>query len=159
AAMPDAVLHLATVPSRIALTLIRSGGYRLVGLPFAEAFRLGGLFAKGTPGGDSGEVERPHGSAPGIPPVTYQIGPAIPAAPLHTIGARLALVANASVPAEAVARVLDTIFSAEVAQVTSPPLDPSVMALPSQAELHPGAIDYLRRDKPYVTDDTVSALS
>src|SRR5262245_50649036 len=159
AAMPDAVLHLATVPSRIALTLIRSGGYRLVELPFAEAFRLGVLLAKDPASGDSGEIERRHVSDTVIPAFTYEIDPAIPAAPLHTIGARLTLVANAGVPPEAVARVLDTIFSAEVAQVTSPPLDPSVMALPSHADLHPGAIEYLRRDKPYVTDDTVSALS
>jgi TRAP-type uncharacterized transport system substrate-binding protein len=159
AALPDAVLHLATVPSRIALALIRSGGYRLVELPFAEAFRLGVLLAKDPASVDSGEIERRQVSDTVIPAFTYEIDPAIPAAPLHTIGARLTLVANAGVPAEAVARVLDTIFSAEVAQVTSPPIDPSVMALPSQAELHAGAMEYLRRDKPYVTDDTVNALS
>src|SRR5262249_26175916 len=42
-AMPDAVVHLATVPSIIALQLIRSADYRIVPLPFAEAFRLGTL--------------------------------------------------------------------------------------------------------------------
>jgi len=157
--LPDAVLHLATAPSRIALALIRSGGFRLVELPFAEAFRLGVLLAKDPASGDAGEIERRHVSDTVIPAFTYEIDPAMPAAPLHTIGARLTLVANARVPGEAVGRVLDTIFSAEIAQVTSPPLDPSVMALPSQADLHPGSIDYLRRDKPYVTDETVTALS
>jgi len=158
-ALPDAVLHLATVPSRIALTLIRSAGYRLVPLPFAEAFRLGVLLTDKPAQDASAEIERRNVSDAVIPAFTYEIDPAIPAAPLHTIGARLTLVANESVPEEAIARVLDTVFSAEVAQVTSPPLDPAVLALPSQADLHRGSLAYLRRDKPYVTDATVSALS
>src|SRR4029450_4460360 len=106
-----------------------------------EAFRLGVLLAKDPASVDSGEIERRQVSDTVIPAFTYEVDPAIPGAPLHTIGARLTLVANAGVPAEAVARVLDTIFSAEVAQVTSPPIDPSVMALPSQAELHAGAME------------------
>ena len=159
AALPDAVLHLATVPSKIALQLIRSAGYRLVPLPFAEAFRLGVLIADEQTRGVVGEIDRRHVLDTVIPAFTYEIDPAIPDVPLHTIGARLTLVANDAVPAEAVERVLDTVFSADVAQVTSPPLEPAVLALPSRTELHPGALEYLRRDKPYVTDDTVNALS
>ncbi len=159
AEIPDAVLHLATVPSRIALVLIRSAGYRLVPLPFAEAFRLGVLLTDDPTHGAAPEIERRHVTDTVIPAFTYEIDPAMPAAPLHTIGARLTLVANEQVPAEAVERVLETVFSAEVAQITSPPLDPSVLALPSHTHLHPGSVDYLRRDKPYVTDDTVDALS
>jgi TRAP-type uncharacterized transport system substrate-binding protein len=158
-ALPDAVLHLATVPSRIALQLIRSARYRVVPLPFAEAFRLAILITDEPTQGAASEIERRHVSDTVIPAFTYEIDPAIPDAPLHTIGARLMVVANDRVPAEAVERFLDTVFGAEVAQVTSPPLDRSLLTLPSRLEPHAGALEYLRRDLPYVTDDTVDALS
>jgi TRAP-type uncharacterized transport system substrate-binding protein len=158
-AMPDAVLHLATVPSIIALQLIRSAGYRIVPLPFAEAFRLGVLIADEPSQGAASTIERRHVSDTVIPAFTYEIDPPIPDAPLHTIGARLMVVANDRVPAEAVERFLDTVFGAEVAQVTSPPLDRGLLTLPSRFEPHAGAVDYQRRDLPYVTDDTVGALS
>jgi TRAP-type uncharacterized transport system substrate-binding protein len=49
-ALPDAVLHLATMPSKVAMLLIQTGGYRLVPLAFAEAFRLNGLLTEGESG-------------------------------------------------------------------------------------------------------------
>jgi TRAP-type uncharacterized transport system substrate-binding protein len=159
AALPDALMHVATVPSRIALGLIRSAQYALVPLPFAEAFRLGVLLTEDATQGAAAEINRRHVADTVIPAFTYAIDPPTPAAPLHTIGARLMLVANEGVPAEAVERVLDTVFAAQMAQVTSPPLDRSVLALPSPVELHAGAVAYMRRDSPYVTDDTVDALS
>ena len=39
-ALPDAIALVATIPSKVALGLISSGGYRPVAVPFAEAFRL-----------------------------------------------------------------------------------------------------------------------
>jgi len=159
AGLPDAVMHLATVPSSIARELIRSARYALVPLPFAEAFRLGVLLTEDATQGPAAEIDRRQVIDTTIPAFTYEIDPAVPAAPLHTIGSRLLLLANERVPAETVERVLEAVFTAKIAQVTSPPLDRSVLALPSPIELHDGAVAYQHRDMPYITDDTVSALS
>src|SRR5262245_26899300 len=48
-ALPDAVFFLATVPSKIAAQLV-AAHYRLVALPFADAFRLGALVSDNTAG-------------------------------------------------------------------------------------------------------------
>ena len=79
--LPDAVLHLATVPSIIALQLIRSAGYRLVPLPFAEAFRLGTLIADEPTQGAASTIERRHVSDTVIPAFTYEIDPPSPTRP------------------------------------------------------------------------------
>jgi hypothetical protein len=159
AALPDAVFHLATVPSKVALELIRGAGYRLVPLPFAEAFRLGTLLTEDPDGSPASLIDRRHVSDTVIPAFTYEIDPPIPDAPLHTIGSRLMLVASDRVPAETVEQVLDAVFSPPVAQVASPPLDASVLQLPSRVRLHDGTLSRLRRDQPFVTNDTVDALS
>src|SRR5262249_51135140 len=131
----------------------------LVPLPFAEAFRLGVLLTEDVTQGPAADIDRRQVIDTIIPAFTYEIDPAIPAAPLHTIGSRLLLLANERVPAETVERVLETVFTAKIAQVTPPPLDRSVLTLPSPIEPHDGAVAYLHRDMPYITDDTVNALS
>jgi hypothetical protein len=150
AALPDAVLHLATVPSRS-----RWGSSGLAGTGSGAAVR------RGFPAGRAAGEDRPAperssaGTSPTRSPRSPRDRSSVPARAHDR--SQLTLVANDRVPAGDRARPRQ-VFSAS-SQVTSPPLDPSVLALPSHADLHPGAIDYLRRDKPYVTDDTVNALS
>jgi TRAP-type uncharacterized transport system substrate-binding protein len=72
-ALPDAVFHLATVPSLIALRLVRSADYRLVPLPFAEAFRLTALIGEGPTQGPAARIERPYTMDTVVPAFTYQI--------------------------------------------------------------------------------------
>jgi hypothetical protein len=158
-ALPDAVMHLATVPSTIATLLIHRGGYRLIPLSFAEALSLNALITEDAEAGSSGEIDRHRVSSAVVPAYTYQIEPAIPAEPLHTVGARLALVANEAVSPEVVALVLDTVFGSRIARLTHPPLDRSVLQLPFYLPQHAGTVAYLRSDQPYVTQDTVDALS
>ena len=60
AALPDAIFTVSTLPSRVARHLSLRHGYRLVGLPFAEAFALSTLgesasIARGDP---AAEVRR-----------------------------------------------------------------------------------------------------
>src|SRR5206468_1982928 len=112
----------------VALRLIRSAGYRLVPLPFAEAFRLNALIRDDRNEGPDADIERQYVSDTVIPAYTYQAEPAIPAEALHTLGARLMLFANDRVSPEIVEFVLDTVFSSEVARITQPPLDPSPLA-------------------------------
>ncbi|HEV7731010.1 MAG TPA: hypothetical protein VGR62_02565 [Candidatus Binatia bacterium] len=159
AAFPDAILHLGTVPSKIALQLIRGFGYQLVPLPFADAFRLNALISGDLPETDHASIERQHIIDTVIPAFTYQTEPAIPAEPLHTIGARLTLIANDRVSPEAVELVLDTVFSTQVARVAHPPLDRSLLAMPGHLKRHDGTLEFQRRDQPYITQDTVDALS
>jgi TRAP-type uncharacterized transport system substrate-binding protein len=158
-ALPDAVMHLATVPSTIARRLINHAGYRLVPLSFAEALSLNALITDDARAGVSGEVDRQQVSDAVIPAYTYGIEPAIPADPLHTVGARLALVANEDVSPEVVELVLDTLYGSRIARLTRPPLDHSVLRQPFHLPQHPGTVAYLRRDQPYVTQDMVDALS
>ena len=157
--MPDAIFLLATVPSKVALALIRDAHYRLVPLPFAEAFRLGTLLTNGGKDDETSMIDRRDVSETTIPAFTYEIDPPVPAEPLRTIGSRLVLVASEGVPAEAVERGLETVFSTPVAQVTSPALDRSLLELPSRIPLHDGTLSLLRRDKPFITNDVVDALS
>ncbi|MCW5891409.1 MAG: hypothetical protein KIT14_12780 [bacterium] len=158
AALPDATVLLATLPSELALELVRGFDYRLIPLPFAEAFRLNAVLAASEPGPATPSVERQHVTGTVIPAFTYRRQPPVPAEPLPTIGARLNLVAHESVPPETVELVLETLFSADVARLAQPPLDPSLLALPSRLPRHDGTIEYLRRDKPFITENTVDTL-
>jgi TRAP-type uncharacterized transport system substrate-binding protein len=157
-ALPDAVFHLATVPSTVAEMLVRSAGFRLVPLPFAEAFRLESVLADGSETGPGG-VEHQQISDTVIPAFTYQMEPPVPAEPLHTLGTRLILVANDRVPVETVERIIDTVYGTRFARITYPPLDPSALAAPPRVPRHEGTLAYMRRDKPVITDDAVDTLS
>jgi len=159
AVLPDAVTHLGTVPSKIAIDLVRDGGYRLVALPFAEAFRLNSLIAEDGGKDDLGGVQRQHVVDTVIPAFTYEIDPPIPAEPLHTLGARLLLTANDAVAPAVVELVLDTLFGSRIARVAYPPLDHSVFAMAPHLERHAGTLAYVRRDQPFMTQDTVNSLS
>lgn len=158
AALPDAILHLATLPSEIAIHLVSRFDYRLVPLPFAEAFRLNAvLLGDGQTAGASG-VERQHVADVVIPAFTYRREPPVPPEPLHTIGTRLTLVAHERVSPETVELVLEAVFSGQVARLAQPPLEPTLLALPPQLPRHEGTLEYLRRDKPLITQDTVDTL-
>jgi TRAP-type uncharacterized transport system substrate-binding protein len=154
AALPDAVLHLATMPSLLAQKLVREAGYVVVPLPFAEAFRLQGVLAAGDPG-----RERRLATEAVIPPFLYQAEPAVPAAPLPTLGARLLLLAHERVSAATVERVLEAAFDTRFARMFHPGLDRAHLAALPRHELHPGAIAYLDDREPAITGEAVDDLS
>lgn len=157
--LPDVVLHLATLPSEIAVHLIRDLDYALVPLPFADAFRLNALISTNQPAEMRDGVERRVVVDVVIPAFTYQAEPAVPPAPLHTVGSRLILIANDAVPADTVQQMLEAVFSAQVAHVAHPPLERSVLSLPPHLPRHEGTLEFLRRGQPYITQDTVDTLS
>lgn len=158
-ALPDAVFHLATVPSVVAERLVRSGSYRLEPLAFAAAFRLSALVEKRPPAGPAAEIERPFVVDTVIPGFAYGTDPATPPEPLHTLGTRLLLVSNTRVSSETVARFLDAAFASRFAHIVEPPLDRSLLALPRRLALHQGAIDFMNRNKSVITEDSVANLS
>jgi len=157
--LPDAIFHLGTVPAKLAQVLIRRLDYSLVPLPFAEPLRLGVLLSGEPDDGPASSIDLRHIQDTVIPPFTYALDPPSPAEPLTTIGARLLLVANDALPDEAVERVLDVVYGARIAQLASPPLSSRALSRPSSLEPHEGTRAFLRRERPFLTDETMGTLN
>lgn len=157
-ALPDAVFHLATVPSTIATKLVHEG-YRLVPLPFADAFRLEALISNRRVDGAASEIDHQFTHDTVIPAYTYLAEPAVPAADLHTLGTRLLLVSGKQVRGSTVERLLDAAFTSRFARVGDPPLDPALLHLPPQIEQHEGALRYMHRGEPLITNESADQLS
>lgn len=159
ALLPDAIFHLATVPSVLARDLIRDHDYNLVPLPFAEALRLSAVIATdGKPHVEPDDQRRLAADVV-LPPFLYQTKPAIPAAPLPTLGARLHLIARESVSPETVEAVLEAVFDSQFARLMHPPLDRTALTGFPRAELHAGALLFLDRNAPAITNEAVGDLS
>jgi hypothetical protein len=158
-ALPDAVFNLATVPSKLAQTLLDSGIYRLAPLPFADAIRMSALVRRDPKQGLASEIERSAVVDTVIPGFVYGADPASPPEPLHTLGTRLLLVANQGVSPETVGRFLEAAFHSRFARIVEPPLERSVLSLPRRLHLHPGTIAFKNRDQPVITPNNVDEIS
>lgn len=158
AALPDAVFHLATMPSLIAQQLAREAGYVLVPLPFAEAFRVQAILSDEGIGEVHGGIRRLVTEVT-IPPFVYQARPAVPAVPLPTLGARLLLLSHERVAPATIERVLDAIYETRVARMLHPDLDYNLLASMPRRELHAGTLAYLARRQPAITGEAVSDAS
>jgi hypothetical protein len=147
ARLPDAVMFLAPVPSPLAKRLVQGFGYRLVSLPFAEAY---GLDRLNPPSADGVRIDRSMLSAGVIPAYTYGSNPAEPAKECPTICAPLILIAEDDANAEAVSLLLQTIYESPLASAIRPlPLSEQVTAFPR----HAGAERYLHRNDPLLTPE------
>jgi len=164
ARLPDAVFVVSSLPARLAQDLVTRHGYRLVPLPFGEAFALGSLT-------DQERQARAHDQsldkgrtfATTIPAFTYGVEPPVPPEPLPSLGNRLLLVAHKDVSSQAVHELIEAIYSSEFAKVIRPPLDPRLMEMPPEFPWHAGALVYQERNKPLVSgavmDSTHKALA
>lgn len=157
--LPDAVFHLATVPSKVALRLIRHAEYRLVPIPFSEAFRLSSIVSEDPLDDADSQIERLFTQDVVIPAFTYNIEPPVPAAALHTLGAPLLMVANDALSPATVERVMDAIFDSRFARFQQPPLERSLLSLPARMTLHPGSANFRQRENPLLTANDVDTLS
>lgn len=150
--LPDAVFLLSTLPSLLAHDLVALAGYRLVALPFADAYCLDRIRQT-----ETGEVrvDRATFAAMDIPAYTYSVDPPIPAKPCRTIATRLLLIAYAPTDPEAVARLTETVFDGAIAGLVDPvPLKGHAPQFP----LHAGAERYMRRSEPLLSPDMTAAL-
>jgi hypothetical protein len=138
---------------------VRTRGYTLVGLPFARAFRLGELAHDPSPAPGAPAIERRFTEQVEIPEFTYQIEPPIPDRPLRTIGARLVLVANASVSKATVETVLETVFESHFARIPHPPLARNLLELPPRHPLHEGSRAFLSRNRPLISGNDADRLA
>jgi TRAP-type uncharacterized transport system substrate-binding protein len=158
--LPDAVFMVSTLPSAVARHLVTRHHYRLVALPFAEAFAIDSLDLDLVPGGEgvAARIERQHVYDVEIPAFTYEVEPGVPAQTIHTLGTRLLLVAHKDVDSDAIGRLLDATFFTPFAQVVRPPLDAKLLDLPPELPWHPGTTGYLQRNKPLIAGDAIDLL-
>jgi TRAP-type uncharacterized transport system substrate-binding protein len=152
ARLPDAILMLAPLPSAFAKQLVRDFGYRLVPLPFAEAYGLDNLQP---PDADGVHIERSMLTPGVIPAYTYNSNPAEPAKECPTICFPMVLVAEDDVDVEAVSVLLKIIYDSPLKTVIhAPALNEQVYAFPR----HPGTERFLHRSDPLVTPEVAARL-
>lgn len=158
-ALPDAIFQLGSMPSKNALDLIQNHDFTLVPLPFANAFRLGGLISDEARDPSSDMVERRSTVEYEVPPYLYGTSPAIPSAPLPTLGARLVLVAHRDLSPGLVESVVQTALETRFARVPDPTLRRSLLKQPPQLPLHAGTKAYLAREHPIFAASDVDRLA
>jgi TRAP-type uncharacterized transport system substrate-binding protein len=147
AQLPDAIMFLAPLPSPLARQLVTGFGYKLVPLPFAEAY---GLDRLNTPSAEGVRVDRSMITPGVIPPYTYGSDPPEPAMECPTICVPLILVAQDDADPEAVSFLLEAIYESPLTNAIRPPaLKEQVSAFPR----HAGTERYLHRDDPLLTPE------
>ena len=132
--MPDAVFCLSPLPSPMGDKLARQFGYQLVELPMGEAMGL----------------RKPCFEDAVIPADAYAATPAVPQRPLHTIGVRGMLIANAEVPSLAVERLLEVLCESDFyPRLNLKKMDPALIQRAGDYPFHPGAVAYMHRGDPW----------
>ena len=150
--LPDAVIFLAPLPSPLARRLVTGFGYRLLPVPFAEAFHLEHLTL---PNAVGIRVDRSLMGTAVIPPYTYGGDPPVPSKSYPTLSTPLLLIAQDDTDPEAVFRLLETIHDSPLANVIHPPpLDEQVPPLP----FHAGTEQFLRRNEPLLSPELAAKL-
>jgi TRAP-type uncharacterized transport system substrate-binding protein len=160
ARLPDAIFLVSSLPSATSAYLVTKHGYRLVPLPFAEAFALGSLV--------QGTEEKQHRDgqerivkeriqAVTVPAFAYGVEPPVPEQPLPTLGTRLLLVAHKDVPPRAVYQLVEATYAAEFGRIVRPPLDAKLMDLPPEFPWHDGAQLYQQRNAPLLSGEVMDS--
>lgn len=147
--LPDAMVLVVSMPSKVVQEVIDAADYRIVSLPFARAFILNTNRndTKLNTAIDHSFIEQgviPAGSYLGTKPVPMQ--------DCDTIGLRLLLVANKNVPTGAIYRLLGKVFEGEFARKNKP-TNPTEKDSPY--DIHLGALAYLNRNKPYFLNEVI----
>lgn len=150
--LPDALIMVATLPSRVAQDLIEAADYRLVTLPFSRAFTM-----NLTRDGNSlnSIIDHSFMEQAVIPAGTYLGSKPIPQQDCQTIGLRLLLVAHKDVPTSAIYRLMSKIFEGEFARRYQPV---SSKDKASPYHVHLGAVAYENRNKPYILNELVEMV-
>jgi TRAP-type uncharacterized transport system substrate-binding protein len=147
ARLPDAVMFFAPLPSPLARQLVTGFGYKLVPLPFAEAY---GLDRLNPPSAEGVRVNRSMITPGVVPAYTYGSNPAEPAKECPTLCVPLILVAQDDADPAAVSSLLETIYESPLTSAIRPPaLKDQVTAFPR----HSGAEHYLHRNDPVLTPE------
>jgi TRAP-type uncharacterized transport system substrate-binding protein len=160
--LPDAVFTVSTLPSPIARYLVTKHHYRLVSLPFCEAFALGALDEEHAPpyppGHTASRIDRRRVYDAMIPAFAYEIEPGVPPEPIHTLGTRVLLVARKDLPATTIRRLLEVVFNSPFSQVLQPPIDARLLDSPPEVPWHDGTIEFIKRSSPVIAGDVIDLL-
>jgi TRAP-type uncharacterized transport system substrate-binding protein len=161
--LPDAIFVLHPVPSPFVLRMVEKQGYRLVALPFRDAFAASAL-APGASEPDPAEAKgipallRECVPDAVIPAFAYKADPPVPPQPLHTLGSKILMLANRNVSDEAVERMLDVVYHSRFAKVVQPPLDSHRLEEAPEIPFHAGTRSFLRRDQPVITGQSLNEM-
>jgi TRAP-type uncharacterized transport system substrate-binding protein len=146
--LPDAIFLCASLPSRVTTHLVTRHGYRLVPLPFGEAFALSSLGQQQAQPQGSHTIDKGRTYPVTIPAFTYGVEPPTPPRALPTLGNRLLVVAHKGVDPRPIERMIDGIYSSKFAHIMRPPLDARMMEMAPELPWHDGAEAYRRRNRP-----------
>ncbi len=162
ARLPDAVFSVSTLPSPIARHLVTFHHYRLISMPFRDAFALGVLDPDKSPSDTFGEkptrIDRRHVYDTTIPAFAYELEPGVPPEVIHTLGTRLLLVARKETAPAPIRRLLEVIFNSSFSHALEPPLDVRLLESPPELPWHDGTIDYVRRNSPLIVGDVIDLV-
>ncbi len=159
-ALPDAIIEFSSIPSKIAKTYIIKADYQLVGVTFADAFRLADMFnINESTDQNTLSLNSRYTIDVTIPAYTYRTDPPVPSVAIHTIGAPLMLLSRDSVSPETVQTVLKSVFESRFARIMEPIISPNLLDLPPRVKLHEGTINYRNRDRPLIGKDDIDELS
>lgn len=140
--LPDAIVITSFAPADIADYIIKERGYKLIEIPFPSslALRLGWV-------ADSK-----------ILAYMYNVEPAVPNRDIKTIGVNLHLVANKDVDARAVFKVLDTLFSPDLAVRLKVKMDEANILTSASYPLASGTKLFLDRHNPLFSNETLDKI-
>ncbi|GIW89239.1 MAG: hypothetical protein KatS3mg108_3563 [Isosphaeraceae bacterium] len=151
--LPDASFQVALLPARAITRLVDERGYRLVSLPFADAFMLW----RPPPRVYKGVIHRNVRSMV-IPALTYDRDPPVPDRPLTTLSTRTLLVARADLSSDVVERLLEVVLESPFARYDEPPLEVSRLWDVPELDWHPGAVAFRNRNRPLIAEEFLDLL-
>lgn len=140
--LPEAIVLTSFAPSDVVDYLVRQQGYRLLEIPFAEAFALRHAWAV-----DAGIGAFMYGAAPPVPPRA-----------IRTVGVRLSLVANRHVDAAAIVKVLEGLYGPALQARLRMRLDESEILAAAAYPPSDGTRRFIDRNKPLFARDLLDKL-
>jgi TRAP-type uncharacterized transport system substrate-binding protein len=152
--LPDAVMLVSSLPSDNSKHLITKHDYRLIALPFGEAFALESLSAREidqTGRHKEHLIDKGRTYAVSIPAYTYSVEPPVPPSPVPTLGSRLLLVAHKDVDPQAVRTLLEATFASQITKLSRPPIDAKILEGQPEYPWHDGTRLYIERNAPILS--------
>lgn len=141
--LPDGIFAVSALPWMMGADLVHQRGYRLMELPFGDALAVRNASL--------------HDMQ--IPAYTYSVVPPVPERPVHTVAARLMIVANRQTPDSTVRLLLEILFESDFARRTNlPRLNPGDMESARELPLHAGTVQYLNRNDPLITGEIIESV-
>jgi TRAP-type uncharacterized transport system substrate-binding protein len=151
--LPDVVMTISSLPSRVAQRLLDTKEYTLMPFPYASPFLMSDLKGGGSL---TDSVNRLYVKSATIPTAMYLGNSPLPARDCPTIGMRSLLVARDDLPSHVVEKLMQTIFETDFARRIKP-LSPREIV--TTYEFHAGAVAYVDRDKPLISGRFFESIS